>query len=109
MAPLSVAAYDETAAALNLVQEHHPDIVLLDARMPEMSGFEVCRRMRADPQTASSMVLMVSALLIETKDRISGLESGADSYICKPFENSELIAQIRALLRIRQYERELQE
>ncbi len=95
--------------ALNLIREHHPDIVLLDARMPEMSGFEVCRRMKDDPQTASSMVLMVSAVMVETKDRVSGLESGADSYICKPFENSELIAQIRALLRIRQYERALME
>ena len=95
--------------ALNLIREHHSDIVLLDALMPEMSGFEVCRRMKTDPQTASSMVLMVSALLVETKDRVSGLESGADSYICKPFENAELVAQIRALLRIRQYERALLE
>ena len=81
-----------------------PDLVLLDALMPGMDGFETCRRLKAMPATASVPILMISAVLTCVENRISGLTSGADSYICKPFENDELIAQVIALLRIRRNE-----
>jgi len=95
--------------ALVYAHDDQPDLILLDAAMPGMSGFEVCRRIKSDPATSSILILMVSGVLTNTSDRISGLKSGADSYLCKPFENEELIAQIRALLRIHEYEKELRE
>ena len=95
--------------ALARLKETPPDLVLLDALMPGMDGFEACRRIKAEPSQARIPVLMVSAILTEPENRVSGLESGADSYICKPFENDELLAQINAMLRIRRNELELLE
>ncbi len=91
-------------AALACVVETAPDLILLDAMMPDLDGFETCRQLKAQPASASVPVLMVSAILTDTENRVSGLASGADSYICKPFENDELIAQVIALLRIRRNE-----
>ncbi len=84
-----------------------PDLILLDALMPEMDGFETCRKLKAQAETAAIPVLMVSAVLTDSENRISGLASGADSYICKPFENDELLAQVNAMLRIRHHEQAL--
>lgn len=95
--------------ALVRVKESEPDLILLDALMPGIDGFETCRRLKADPVSARIPVLMVSAILTDPESRISGLESGADSYICKPFENDELLAQVNAMLRVRSNEQELQE
>jgi signal transduction histidine kinase len=87
------------AEALRKVAEVKPALVLLDVRMPDMSGIEVCRRIKAGfPNT---MVLQVSASYISSADRVIGLESGADSYLAQPIEPAELIAAVRALLRIR--------
>ena len=93
--------------ALARAVDSAPDLILLDALMPEMDGFETCRKLKAQAETASIPVLMVSAVLTESENRVSGLESGADSYICKPFENDELLAQVHALLRIRNTEQTL--
>lgn len=90
--------------ALDIAVREGPDLILLDAKMPGMDGFEVCRRIRADERISRIPVLMISAVLTGTRDRISGLESGADGYICKPYETAELIAQVRALLRIKETE-----
>ena len=95
--------------ALEAVKGCTPDLILLDALMPKLDGFETCRRLKANPITTSIPILMVSAILTDTENRISGLDSGADSYICKPFENDELLAQVNALLRIRRNELELRE
>ncbi len=85
-------------SALVAVKETPPDIILLDARMPDMDGFEVCKRVKTDPETANIPVLMVSGAYVQPHHQISGFEGGADGYLCKPFKNQELAAQVRALL-----------
>ncbi|MFZ5931149.1 MAG: phosphate regulon transcriptional regulator PhoB [Pseudomonadota bacterium] len=86
------------ASALALVEEETPDIVVLDWMLPEMSGIEVCRRIRGRPESRSLPVIMLTARG-EENDRVRGLETGADDYLVKPFSQAELIARIRALLR----------
>ena len=83
---------------LAAVKEFRPDLVLLDARMPDMDGFEVCRNIKTDPLTARVPVLMVSGAYIQTHHRISGFEGGADGYVCKPFKSQDLADQIKVLL-----------
>ena len=82
-----------------------PDLVILDVNMPDLDGFEVCRRIKADPATASIPVLHLSASYILSEDKTRGLEEGADGYLIRPVEPPELIATIRALLRVRAAER----
>ncbi len=89
--------------ALALAESVLPDLVVVDAKMPEMDGFEVCKRLKAMPATARTPILMISGYMVESKDRIHGLQSGADGYLCKPFEAPELIAQARSLLRMKSY------
>ncbi|MFP5469949.1 MAG: phosphate regulon transcriptional regulator PhoB [Alphaproteobacteria bacterium] len=86
------------ASALALVEEETPDLVVLDWMLPEMSGIEVCRRIRGRPESRSLPVIMLTARG-EENDRVRGLETGADDYLVKPFSQAELIARIRALLR----------
>src|SRR5204863_249175 len=78
-----------------------PDLVVLDVNLPDMSGFEVCRRLRADPATRSVAVIHLSAVYASSENRSEGLEQGADAYLVKPVEPRELMATARALLRIR--------
>ena len=92
--------------ALEQVKTGSPDLILLDVMMPKMDGFEVCRRVRADEATQFLPIVMVTALR-ETQDRIRALEVGADDFISKPFDNTELLARVRSLLRIKQYQDEL--
>jgi signal transduction histidine kinase len=87
------------AEALRLAAAH-PDLVVLDVSLPDLNGFEVCRRLKAEPATAATPVLHVSAVYVESGDRSQGLESGADAYLVKPVEPREMLATIRALLRI---------
>ncbi len=84
--------------ALNLVREHRPDLVLLDWMLPLMSGIEVCRQLRRNPETRAIPIVMLTARG-EEGDKLRGLDSGADDYVPKPFSPSELIARIRAVLR----------
>ncbi len=71
-----------------------PDVVLLDIMMPKMDGFEVCRRLKADPKTASIPVIIVTAL-VERSDRIKGVAAGADDFLVKPIDREELILRVR--------------
>ena len=87
--------------ALELVRSEKPDLVTLDIHLPDMLGFEVCRRIKLEPATTHIPVLQVSASYVTSKDRINGLEGGADSYLTHPFEPAVLIATIKALLRAR--------
>ncbi len=80
---------------LSTAEDFHPDLVILDLGLPGMDGLEVCRRLR---QSGDVPILMLTARS-ETEDRVTGLDSGADDYLVKPFERRELLARIRALLR----------
>ncbi len=92
---LTAEAGDE---ALTLAQEEEPDLILLDWMLPEVSGIEVCRRLKAKPATARIPVIMLSARSEEV-DRVRGLETGADDYMVKPYSVVELMARIRTQLR----------
>ena len=81
-----------------LVAEEHPDLILLDWMLPEVSGIEICRRIRARPESRNVPILMLTARG-EEADRIRGLSTGADDYVVKPFSLPELMARVRALLR----------
>ncbi len=84
--------------ALLKVSEEPPDLIILDWMLPKVSGVEVCRQLRAGPETRRIPVLMLTARGEET-DKVRGLDTGADDYLVKPFAMSELVARIRALLR----------
>jgi len=95
-------------AALQMVEEEQPDIVLLDVKLPDIDGFEVCRRIKTNPTTASTIVVQMSAAFVEKHDRVRGLEGGADGYLTEPVQPEELIATIKAFTRLRQVEEKLQ-
>ena len=84
--------------ALMLVAEDMPDIIVLDWMMPNLSGIEVCRRLKIKPDTRSIPVIMLSARSEEV-DRVRGLETGADDYVVKPYSVIELMARVRSQLR----------
>lgn len=86
--------------ALKKIVEHSPDLVLLDVMMPGMDGFEVCRRIKANPLVAHIPVVMVTALT-DTEDRVRGLESGADDFLSKPVNDIALMARVRSLVRLK--------
>jgi class 3 adenylate cyclase/CheY-like chemotaxis protein len=102
---LTVKGYAVTTAAsgaeaLERIQSQRPDLVLLDVVMPGMSGYEVCRRIREDPETGLLPVVMVTAL-DPSEERVKGLEAGADDFLTKPINQPELLARVRSLLRIK--------
>jgi DNA-binding response OmpR family regulator len=84
--------------ALAYVRENPVDLVVLDLMLPGMSGLDVCRALRADPKTAAVPIIMVTAK-VDERDRIAGLELGADDYVSKPFSPNELMARVKALVR----------
>jgi len=92
--------------ALARMEEHEPDIVLLDVMMPGMDGFEVCRRIKTNPKTAHVPVVMVTAL-DQPSDRVAGLEAGADDFLTKPVDDSALFARVRSLVRLKMMTDEL--
>ncbi|QRK11836.1 response regulator [Archangium violaceum] len=94
------------AEALRLTAEARPDLVILDVKLPDLNGIEVCRRLKADPRTAGIAVLHLSANYIRTENKVEGLESGADGYLTQPVDSAELLATVRSLLRMRQAEEE---
>lgn len=86
--------------ALEQAKREHPDIILLDVMMPGMDGFEVCRRLKADPATQHIPVIMVTALN-DQSDRVQGLEAGADDFLTKPVDDVALFARVRSLVRLK--------
>ena len=93
-----VAIAQDGEEALLLADEIKPDLVLLDWMLPKASGVEVCRRLRARPETRNVPIVMLTAR-DEEADRIRGLDTGADDYIAKPFSMTELLARLRAVMR----------
>lgn len=99
---------DSGANALRMAEVHLPDLVLLDIMMPEMDGFEVCRRLRAHPTLNTVPIIMVTAL-DDRQTRLRGIEAGADDFVGKPFDRTELRARIRTVTRLNRYQRLLRE
>lgn len=97
------------ADGLELINSHLFDALILDVNLPDMSGFDIARRLRADPRTALLPVIHVSAASIDTSDIISGLDSGADAYLVHPIDPDVLVATIGTLLRVRDTEQALRE
>jgi len=106
-AGFQVIEADRGSRVLPLVKTHQPDLVLLDVNLPDSSGFDVCRAIKSDPNLASTIVVHISASFVDRNDRVRGLEAGADSYLTEPMEPDELVANINALLRMRQMEQQL--
>ncbi len=94
--------------ALESAAKLRPDLILLDVMMPGIDGFEVCRRLRADPDLANIPVIMVTAL-DDRASRLQGIESGADDFVSKPFDSGELRARVRTITRLNRYRKMLEE
>ncbi len=93
----SVTAIDKGEAALDLARDNPPDLVVLDVTLPDLNGYEVCRRLRAAGDKNLPIVMLTARDQLE--DKVTGLDSGADDYVTKPFAFDELLARIRARLR----------
>jgi adenylate cyclase len=105
-AVLTAHGYSVTSAssgpeALEKVSAELPDLLLLDIQMPEMNGYEVCRRLRANPATEFLPVVMITSS--DTEVRVNALEAGADDFVTKPFDQQELLIRVRSLVRLKQY------
>lgn len=101
-AGFEATVFSDGAIALAAALATPPDVLVLDLMLPGLDGLSVCRALRAAPATAALPVIMVTAR-VEEIDRLLGLETGADDYVCKPFSPRELMARIKALLRRSSY------
>ncbi len=95
--------------AMELAVSVKPHLILLDVKLPDVSGYEVCQRLKSTPATKVIPILQISGSMVEGRDKVRGLEGGADGYLIKPVSPAELLATIRALLRIRQAEMQARE
>ncbi len=96
-AGLDVVAAEDGQAALRQARERHPTLAVLDVSMPGLSGIDVCRMLRADPDTADMLIIMLTAR-VQEQDVEGGFSAGADDYVTKPFSPRELVSRIQALL-----------
>jgi pilus assembly protein CpaE len=93
-----IVAAKDGQEALEKVAQHKPDLILLDVMMPKMDGYEVTRRLRAEPGTASIPIILFTAKA-QVDDKVAGLEAGADDYLTKPTHPAELVARVRTILK----------
>jgi two-component system, OmpR family, alkaline phosphatase synthesis response regulator PhoP len=91
---------------LQVVEEFAPDLLLLDVMMPRLSGFEVCKKIRANPDSKDLLILMITALN-EAADFERGVQAGTDDFLTKPVNKVELLCRIRSLLRVRHLKSQL--
>jgi putative two-component system response regulator len=94
-------------SALAALERHRPDVIILDVQMPGVDGFEVCRRVKLNPTTRLTPVVMVTGLN-ERENRIKGINAGADDFIVKPFDTEELRARVRSLIKLKRYTDDLE-
>jgi CheY-like chemotaxis protein len=105
--PVRIITASDGLEALEKVEEHNPDLILLDIMMPRMSGFQVCRKLKGDAQTRDIQVLMVTALN-ELGDIEQATECGTDDFVSKPVNKFELLTRVKSLLRVRHLKSELE-
>jgi signal transduction histidine kinase len=101
---LSVTEAATGTEALEKVRSERPDVVVLDVNLPDLSGHDVCARIKSDPVLCRISVLQLSAISVRSSDRVAGLDAGADAYLTMPVEPAVLLATVRALLRMRRAE-----
>jgi putative two-component system response regulator len=104
---LDVVTAPDGRSSLQEFARLKPDLVLLDVNMPFLDGFEVCRRLKSNPDTRLTPIVLVTALSA-TEDRVRGIKVGADGFLSKPFDQSELLAHVRSLLSLKAYTDELE-
>ncbi len=100
----AVCTAEDGLQALDTVERENPDLLLLDINMPRMDGFEVVKRIRANKATEFIPIVMITALRDTRENRIKSIEAGADDFIEKPFDSLEVLARVRSLLRIKEYQ-----
>jgi two-component system, OmpR family, alkaline phosphatase synthesis response regulator PhoP len=105
--PVRLVTAADGVEALEKVEQHKPDLILLDIMMPRMSGFQVCRKIKGDPLTRDVQVLMVTALN-ELGDIEQASECGTDDFVSKPVNKFELLTRVKSLLRVRHLKSELE-
>jgi two-component system, OmpR family, alkaline phosphatase synthesis response regulator PhoP len=105
--PVRIVTAFDGVDALEKVQQHNPDLILLDIMMPRMSGFQVCRKLKGEPKTRDIQVLMVTALN-ELGDIEQASECGTDDFVSKPVNKLELLTRVKSLLRVRHMKSELE-
>ena len=105
--PVRIVTASDGVEALEKVEQHKPDLILLDIMMPRLSGFQVCRRIKEDPKTRDVQVLMVTALN-ELGDIEQATECGTDDFVSKPVNKFELLTRVKSLLRVRHLKSELE-
>jgi two-component system, OmpR family, alkaline phosphatase synthesis response regulator PhoP len=105
--PVKLHTASDGIEALEAVERYQPDLILLDIMMPRMSGYQVCRKLKADPKTRDTQILMVTALN-ELGDVEQAAECGTDDFISKPVNKFELITRVKSLLRVRHLKNELE-
>ncbi len=101
MPEIEVIAAGSGREGIDLTKSEQPDTVLLDIIMPGLDGFEVCQILKSDPQTSHIPIILLTAIMTDSKARVKGLELGADAFVNKPINEDELIAQIKVMLRIK--------
>ncbi|OQY59530.1 MAG: hypothetical protein B6245_06130 [Desulfobacteraceae bacterium 4572_88] len=104
-----VITAQDAQKGLNLAEETPPDVAVIDVQMPGMNGIEMCRRLKTDKATEKVSVILLTAHQVTPQLKVEGLEAGAEDFISKPIDNSELIAKIRVRLRVKQSEERLRD
>lgn len=101
-----ISTANDGEETLQAIERERPDLVLLDVMMPKLSGFEVCRKVRANPEIRETLILMVTALN-EASDFERGVQAGTDDFLTKPVNKVELLCRVRSLLRVRHLKSQL--